>query len=97
MRLIDVDNLIILDYIRDKNTGEKIPVVDLEQIKNAPTVNAVEVVRCKDCKYRNTITKKCVMLDHYYMMHGIKFIGNGRQVDDDFYCALGIEKCQKED
>lgn len=46
--------LISYDYIRQKaladpDSGEA--VVYLQDIAEAPTVDAVEVVRCKDCKF----------------------------------------------
>lgn len=43
-RLIDAD-----EFIKDAYPLEGVP---LERVKNAPTVDAVPVVRCKDCKYR---------------------------------------------
>ena len=61
MRLIDADKL-FNDMYNMCNTkaqfiidlGEIVNVVDvLEQIMNTPTIDAVEVVRCKDCKYRD--------------------------------------------
>lgn len=32
---------------------------DCEAIRNAPTIDAVPVVRCKDCKYRDEQTANC--------------------------------------
>ena len=58
-----------------------------EWIDNAPTVDAVEVVRCKDCKYAHlTYQKSCKYCDMW------------KDDDDfflclylppDFYCAYG--------
>lgn len=31
----------------------------IEMIKDAPTIDAVEVVRCKDCKYYTSVTAHC--------------------------------------
>ena len=46
MRLIDAD--VLLDSIfKSCNTTES-------TIDNAPTIDAVSVVRCKDCKHYNT-------------------------------------------
>lgn len=47
MRLIDVDKL--LEVLNKKSVPFNANVNDA--ILTAPTVNAVEVVRCKDCKY----------------------------------------------
>ena len=46
MRLIDADAL-----IKETNEEGAYGYVDAKQIADAPTVDAVEVVRCKDCKY----------------------------------------------
>ena len=45
MRLIDADALPI------KFDGHKFVVVWKNDLDNAPTVDAVEVVRCEDCKF----------------------------------------------
>ena len=52
MRLIDADKLFpygSVPYV--ENDGFKTADKLYGIIKNAPTVDAVEVVRCKDCKY----------------------------------------------
>ena len=43
-RLIDADELIVMEY-------GGIKFVPKEFIDDAPTVDAVEVIRCKDCTY----------------------------------------------
>lgn len=49
MRLIDADRLI--DEFED-TIGNPISRTRLKlQVQNQPTIDAVEVVRCKDCKY----------------------------------------------
>lgn len=64
-------------YIKKYGTG--IPVVYMEDINDAPTIDAVEVVRCKDCKYKNShIYKNAYTCD--------RFKGNVFIVDDD-YCS----------
>ena len=45
-RLIDANAL-----IKEANVDGAYGYVDAKQIADAPTVDAVEVVRCKDCKY----------------------------------------------
>ena len=47
MRLIDADALMY-----EANSDGAYGYVDAKQIADAPTVDAVEVVRCKDCKHR---------------------------------------------
>ena len=44
-RLIDADVL-----MNEANSDGAYGYVDAKQISEVPTVNAVEVVRCKDCK-----------------------------------------------
>lgn len=58
-------------------------VVFADDIENAPTVDAVEVVRCKDCERR--IEKRWCYSLHTY---------NGEPVGvaDDFFCAYGKRK-----
>lgn len=52
-RLIDADRL-LTDRMKSKyyhlpNGDTAIPIIDIE---HAPTIDAVEVVRCKDCKHQ---------------------------------------------
>ena len=49
MRLIDADAL-IMDYITDDAENDS-EIISRNDILNAPTVDAVEVVRCADCRY----------------------------------------------
>ena len=46
MRLIDVDVL-----MEKANSDGAYDYVDAKQISEAPTVDAVSVVRCRECKY----------------------------------------------
>lgn len=66
MRLIDADACI--DYIRNNNQQA------WEALAYAPTIDAVEVVRCKDCRHRDLFS--CPLAD------------NDFQKDDD-YCSWG--------
>ena len=50
-----------------------------EAVQFAPTIDAVEVVRCKDCKYK-AVPKCCP--------HQI----NGFSVPDDWYCPMGVKE-----
>ena len=49
-RLIDA-NALIRDHGSDVTNWDKPYAVKVSSIENAPTVDAVEVVRCKDCKH----------------------------------------------
>lgn len=83
MRLIDADKL-----ERQEFDGEEacFDYVDAEDIDNAPTVDAVEVVRCKDCK-------------HYDMGVCLKIYSDGnvhaaawqKRKPDDF-CSYGEQR-----
>lgn len=55
-------------------------------IDDAPTVDAVPVVRCKDCKY------VCDYTDIYPKSEGYKCIKNGKFHDENWYCADGERK-----
>ena len=51
-----------------------------DMVKNAPMVDAVPVVRCKDCKHRDPEDKKCDC------GHSILW---QLPMDDDWFCADG--------
>ena len=99
MRLIDAENILkeyehIDWYCVSKEgqfmrgaTTEDNPLIHYydgeEIIKNAPTVDAVEVVRCKDCKHSwEDIGGLCCS-------HGVCV---DLTVPGDFYCAYGERK-----
>ena len=75
MRLIDADAL-----IKEANADGAYGYVDAKQIADAPTVDAVPVVRCKDC------------IHSYDDISGI-CCTRGPYVDcvvyPEFYCAYG--------
>ena len=81
-RLIDAEYL--LDLIKDINDGERFGYIDAEDINNAPTVDAVPVVRCIECKYAS-----------FSFHQGELYIScennNGlfRDVPEDGYCYCG--------
>ena len=58
----------------------------------APTVDAVEVVRCRDCKWwdedDNDLYGYCMAMKHGYMSANWE-IGIYRKYKGDFYCADG--------
>ena len=53
MRLVDADKLESGEVIIPTENGgyEYVEVFYKDDVDNAPTVDAVEVVRCKDCKW----------------------------------------------
>ena len=56
MRLIDADELIETSDVFIVHTKEygSIEVISVDAVGDAPTVDAVPVVRCRECKYRGT-------------------------------------------
>ena len=58
-------------------------------IMTAPTVDAVPVVRCRECKKKNK--KKCPMTIVNFGRDGKEILVQNH-VPDDFYCAAGERK-----
>jgi len=55
-------------------------------VVSQPTVDAVEVVRCRDCKYAlMTVKGECKYCD-------IWFPDEAEYMDGDYYCASGERK-----
>lgn len=73
MRLVDADEL-----IKSAPTELGVPIW---QIEDAPTVDAVEVVRCKDCKWYE---RKFPWNRHSYECSYLE-----APMDDNDYCSLG--------
>ena len=92
-RLIDADALIEECYI-DGAYG----YVDAQQIACTPTVDAVPVVRCKDCKYQ----RKVWIEDKRYKFGGFLrvscyrnddiFASHTVDGDDNDFCSYGEQK-----
>lgn len=61
MRLIDADKLERQEYWGNERCFD---YVDAEDIDNAPTVDAVEVVRCKNCRKFKTYACRMVASGH---------------------------------
>ena len=78
MRLIDANKLGLTDFeivMCDGDYKEALKLV-LSKIRNAPTVDAVPVVRCRDCKhYGNYAECECDI--------------NGAMSSDVGYCSYG--------
>ena len=90
MRLIDADALKEVFTLPKEYTDKKdesfyhvsFPIIRAT-IDDAPTVDAVEVVRCKDCKYAHmTYGGECKYCD-VWEAEGEMYL------DGDFYCAFG--------
>lgn len=65
----------------------------LNTINNAPAVDAVPVVRCKDCKHWNRATALCDIHSHFIDREG-QFCYPGKSsdwlmFDENYFCADG--------
>ena len=84
MRLIDADAL-----IEEALTEGAYGYVDAKQIADAPTVDAVPVVRCKDCKYHHWEQEPCHgKIEHYCELPHMR----GVEVFKEFFCYYGKRK-----
>lgn len=86
-RLVDADGLLPHAEQYRCGRGEYSRMVDVWYIENAPTVDAVEVVRCRECKhYRSGKpfpgTSYCARLPYYAGAGGLN-------VGDEDYCSSG--------
>lgn len=77
MRLIDADEL-------REQCDDPFWCVWLGDIDNAPTIDAVPVVRCKDCKH------SC--MDNLFGDRWCQLLGSIRVVKEDDYCSRGERK-----
>lgn len=81
MRLIDADKL---RTIRSIQSGDFNSIETIQKwIDDAPTVDSVPVVRCKDCKYYNIYNHYCV--------------NDGVSVKLDDYCSWGERRDENAD
>ena len=91
MRLIDADvlkqgvNGVSTHWLNEWSTLGVLAMVDKQT-----TVDAVPVVRCKDCRHRDPEDHKCDCGE--MERQGCPF-----RVDDDYYCAYGERKGGAED
>ena len=84
MRLIDADAL-KRRAITVRFFGKDIMMVPTAEIDNAPTIDAVEVVRCKDCKASRVYGKTTQWLACENVMEG-------QATDPGGYCYLAVRK-----
>lgn len=92
MRLIDADEL--KRYINSISSGllcEWDTLGVLSAIDKQQAVDAVPVVRCKDCKYAHmTVRGECKYCDVWFPDEAI-------YADGDFFCANGKRKDGEQD
>lgn len=81
MRLIDADAL--MESLYDElGEGEVLYRIPPDAIDDAPTVDAVEVVRCKDCDWHSESEGVCINPKCGKSWHGCP-------VPDEHYCSHG--------
>ena len=66
MRLVDADALHTL-LIKTKSIGELSAKKAIRYVEDAPTVDAVPVIRCKDCKYYEDDIGDCIGFGDTYV------------------------------
>ena len=83
-RLIDANEL-----IKEADADGAYGYIDAKQIAEAPTVDAVEVVRCRECKYHYWEQEPC----HGKSVHYCKLPHmRGVEVFKEFFCYYGDRK-----
>lgn len=83
MRLIDADEFEVYTCVNKSSDYVDGVQSMLEAIDSTPTVDAVEVVRCKDCEYSYDL------IGRWRCSHGVCC---GRAVPQNFYCPEGKER-----
>lgn len=97
-RLIDMDEIKKREHDVVLKDGAKHRCFDTTMLYELPTVDAVPVVRCKNCKHKPTGTEidhdldfpddvcPCKCQDHWYSW----------MPEDDFFCARGEKREEEE-
>ena len=93
MRLIDADEFDIICYTQPSEEFTKGVEFILKKIDNAPTIDAVEVVRCKDCEYYHSDIGWCDKLSYFQTQDG-EPCSPAESLDwkvfgDNDYCSYG--------
>lgn len=91
MRLIDADKLLeiykkwIPELLSEEDEGDRRGVETcIAVLEDMPTMDAVEVVRCKDCLYSRE------RYGHIECIHGVSYRNTWNK--PDFYCSYGERK-----
>ena len=83
-RMIDANAL-----IKEANADGAYGYVDAKQIADAPTVDAVEVVRCKDCKYYCQDKINGVICRHPALDFDTECFDHWINTNPDDFCSYG--------
>ena len=89
MRLIDADKFEVYPYTLTSLDFEAGVLSVLEKLDAAPTIDAMPVVRCKDCKYHHWEQEPCHGKTVYYCE-----LPHMRSVEvfKEFFCYYGKRK-----
>lgn len=96
MRLIDADKLLgiykkwIPQLSSKEDEGDRRGVETcIAVLEDMPTIDAVEIVRCKDCKYHHWEQEPCHgKIEHYCELPHMR----GIEVFEEFFCYYGKQK-----
>ena len=95
MRLIDADALpVSIEYLVDEaGFGASFDVVHKSDNDHAPTVDAAQVVRCKDCEYcsesESLYRPSYLRCDHPNMEYDTECLDMWVEVEADGFCSYG--------
>ena len=96
MRPIDGDLLmktVFNDVVLVDGEVKGVGLILAETVDNAPTIDAVPVVRCRECKHR--YTENCPMYFHdFYWLEGYgEYVDDDTDhTEDDYFCPKGERK-----
>ena len=99
MRLIDADALMeeCAKFVAPSNRSDFISAPTwndaVSLIDSAPTVDAVEVVRCRDCRYYEIMQLKRDGTDDRRYKPSLCVLHN-RNFDEDYFCADGERRTE---
>ena len=96
MRTIDADALmktVFNDVVLVDGEVKGVGLILAETVDNAQTIDAVPVVRCRECKHR--YTENCPMYFHdFYWLEGYgEYVDDDTDhTEDDYFCPKGERK-----
>ena len=96
MRPIDGDLLtktVFNDVVLVDGEVKGVGLILAETVDKAPTIDAVPVVRCRECKHR--YTENCPMYFHdFYWLEGYgEYVDDDTDhTEDDYFCPKGERK-----
>ena len=89
MRLIDADKFEVYSYTLTSLDFDAGVLSVLEKLDAAPTIDAMPVVRCKDCKYHYWEQEPCHgKTVHYCELPHMR----GVEIFKEFFCYYGKRK-----